>query len=49
MKTLTLGQLDFLKLMKDKNGKVIGLSESGGNLRFNTAFLRNLRQLIKNI
>lgn len=49
MKTLTLGQLDFLKLMKDKNGRVIGLSKSGGNLRFNTAFLRNLRQLIKNI
>ena len=49
MKTLTLGQLDFLKLMKDENGKVIGLSQSGDNLRFSTAFLRNLRQLIKNI
>ena len=49
MKTLTLGQLDFLKLMKDKNGKVIGLSQSGSNLRFSTTFLRNLKQLIKNI
>lgn len=49
MKTLTIGQADFLKLMKDENGDVIGLSKSENNLRFSTAFLQRLKQLIQNI
>lgn len=49
MKTLTIGSIDFINLMKDKNGNVIGLSQSGNNLRFNSAFLNNLKTLIKNI
>lgn len=49
MKTLTIGSVDFANLMKDKNGKVIGLQQSGNNLRFTSAFLNNLKALIKNI
>lgn len=49
MKTLTLGQLDFLKLIKDEKGNITGLSKSGDNLRFSSAFLSNLRKLIQNI
>lgn len=49
LKSLTLGSVDFINLIKDENGKVIGLSQSGENLRFNASFLNNLKNLIKKI
>lgn len=49
MQTITLGQLDFLKLMKDDSGNIIGLQQSGDNLRFSSAFKSKLRALIKDI
>lgn len=49
MKTITLGQVDFLQLLKDKNGDIVGLKNDSGRLRFTSSFLQNLRRLIREI
>lgn len=49
LKTITLGKLNFLQLLKDKNGNIIGLKQDAGRLRFTTSFLQNLRKIIKEI
>lgn len=47
IKTVTLDSENFINLLKDNQGNIIGLTDSGGNLRFNNILLNRLKEKIK--
>lgn len=49
IKSITLKSEDFKNLIFDKNNNIVGLVNDYDNLRFSSAFIKQLRSLIKNI